>query len=139
MKRFHDDRDRGSVTVFVVVLIPALLLCAGLVLDGGAALSGKARAMGEAAEAARAGADAMDASTYRTTGHAVIDPKRAEQAAHAFLAQSGDDFHVTATADQVTVTVTHRQKAQLLTLLGIGELTVNGTATARPVMTPKAP
>ena len=28
-------RDEGAATVFVVILVPVLMLCAGLVLDGG--------------------------------------------------------------------------------------------------------
>lgn len=130
--------DDGSATVFLVVLVPVLLLCAGLVLDGGSALAGRARSMGEAAEAARAGADAMAVSQYRTTGLSTLDRQRAEAAVQRFLAASGDDFHVTVQEDLVTVSVTHREQTQLLNLAGIGELAVTSTATAQPVMSKAA-
>lgn len=131
-------RDEGSATVFVVILVPVLLLCAGLVLDGGAALAGRARAMGEADEAARAGADAIDVGVYRTVGCIVLDPRRAEAAATSFLTASGDKFHVVVRPDSITVTVTHSEKTQLLNLGGIDSLTTTSTATAHPV-TSEAP
>jgi Flp pilus assembly protein TadG len=131
-------RDDGSATVFVVILVPVLMLCAGLVLDGGSALAGRARAMGEADEAARAGADAIDVPMYRSTGRVVLDSRQAEAAATSFLAASGDDFYVVVRADAVTVTVTHREKTQLLNLGGIDSLATTSTATAHPV-TSEAP
>jgi zona occludens toxin (predicted ATPase) len=128
--------DEGSATVVALVLLPTLLLCAGLVLDGGAALAAEARAMGEAAEAARAGADTIDVNAYRRGGYTAVDPVRAEAAANAFLAASGDRYQVTVNGDAVTVTVTAAWKTQLLNLAGLDVLHVVGTATAHPVTTP---
>jgi len=113
---------------------------AGLVFDGGAALAAKARAMGEASEAARAGADAIDVNAYRLTGHAAVDPARAEAAAKAFLAATGDKYEVSVAGNAVTVTVTAAWRTQLLNLTGLSELHVSGTATSRPVIaTPRTP
>jgi Flp pilus assembly protein TadG len=131
-------RDDGSATVFVVIIVPVLLLCGGLVLDGGSALAGRARAMGEADEAARAGADAIDVTTYRTTGRIVLDAQRADAAATGYLSASGDEFRLMVHSDSVTVTVTHREKTQLLNLGGIDSLATTSTATAHPV-TSEAP
>ena len=91
--------------VLAVLLVPVLLLASGLVLDGGAALSAKDRVLGEAAEAARTGADALDAIAYRRTGNAAPDPVGAKIAADRFLAATGDHYTVTVSADSVTVSV----------------------------------
>lgn len=119
--------------VLAVLLVPALLLASGLVLDGGAALSAKDRALGEAAEAARAGADALDVVIYRETGRAVLDPVRARAAAERYLAATGDRFTVTASADAVTVTVRADYRTQLLDVGGLDVIHVAGQATAHPV------
>jgi len=121
------------VIVLTVLLVPTLLLASGLVLDGGAALSTKDRALGEAAEAARAGADALDVIAYRQTGRAVVDPARARAAAEKYLAATGDRYTVTASADAVTVTVRADYRTQLLNVGGLGVIHVAGQATAHPV------
>lgn len=117
----------------VVVLVPLLLLASGLVLDGGAALATKDRAMGEAAEAARAGADAIDVAAYRSTGRAVLDVTRARSAAEQFLAATGDRYEVTVTPEAVTVTVNAEYRTQLLRAGGMETIHVAGHATAHPV------
>src|SRR5690348_17462140 len=100
------DGDRGHVTAFVILLVLAALLVAGLVLDGGLALSAKAQALDTAQEAARAGAQQLDLTLYRTQGIAQLDPARAAAAAQAWLKSAGIDGQATATTTTVTVTVT---------------------------------
>lgn len=119
--------------VLTVLLVPVLLLASGLVLDGGAALSTKDRALGEAAEAARAGADALDVIAYRQTGRADVDPVRARAAAEKYLAVTGDRYTVAVSADAVTVTVLADYRTQLLNVGGLDEIHVAGQATAHPV------
>lgn len=119
--------------VLTVLLVPALLLASGLVLDGGAALSTKDRAMGEAAEAARAGADALDVVAYRQTGRAALDQLRARAAAERYLAATGDRYTVTVSGDAVTVTVKADYRTQLLNVGGLDVIHVGGQATAHPV------
>jgi len=124
------EPDAGMVTAFVVVFTLALLVMAGLVLDGGLALSAKVQAIDEAQAAARAGAQAIDIPLYRSTGQITLDPAQATTEAESYLAQSGRIGTVAVDGNQVTVTVTISQPAQLLSLVGIDHLTVSGSGTA---------
>ena len=64
--RVHDER--GSVSIFIAVLGVAFVMVAGLAIDGGRKLGALSEARDLADNAARAGAQAVDADTYRTTG-----------------------------------------------------------------------
>jgi len=123
--------EQGQVTSFVVVFSLTLLVVAGLVLDGGLLLNARQQASDIAGEAARAGAQAVDIGTLRASGRHAIDPLQALAAADAYLRQVDADGVVTATAEQVTVTVTRTQRLQLLPLIGLREATVTGTGSAR--------
>ena len=123
--------DAGQMTAFVIVLLTGLFLFAGLVLDGGLALAGKVAAADEAQEAARAGAQQLDLVGLRATRHVRIDPGRAETAALAYVRTAGDTGKATASGNAVTVVVTHRQRTQILDVLGIGDLVTTARATSR--------
>ena len=127
--RLGED-EAGMVTAFVVVFTLALVVMAGLVLDGGLALSAKVQAIDDAQAAARAGAQAIDIPLYRSTGQITLDAQQATQDAEGFLARSGHTGTVTVDGEQVTVTVTIHQPTQILSLVGIGQLTETGTGTA---------
>ncbi|MCK9921182.1 pilus assembly protein TadG-related protein [Frankia sp. AgPm24] len=124
--------DGGYVTAFFAVLVVALLGLAGLALDGGEVLNTKTRAISTAAEAARAGAQALDLAVYRADGTRQLNPDQARTRALAYLASADAHGSVTATTILVTVTVTATYQPQLLTLVGVGPLTVTGTASATP-------
>ncbi|MET8983206.1 pilus assembly protein TadG-related protein [Streptomyces sp. NPDC004539] len=125
--------DDGQVTPFLVILTAAIIMFAGLLLDGGLALAAKTRALGEAQEAARAGAQALDLTAYRTDGTVRLDPTQARTLARTYLATTKDTGTVTATTTTVTVTVTAHQTTQLLRFIGLDTLTVTATGTAHPV------
>jgi hypothetical protein len=124
--------DSGQITAFVVVIFAALVLVAGLVLDGGLILSARLRALNEAQEAARAGAQAIDLATYRSTGTITLDPSQAAAAARAYLTSTGARGDVQVNGDRVTVTVRRTQATQILAVAGIGRVVVHGTAVAHP-------
>ncbi|OHV31610.1 hypothetical protein CC117_25690 [Parafrankia colletiae] len=128
-----DQADAGTVTAFFVVLTVALLGVTGLVVDGGLALTRKSAAISLAAEAARAGAQALDLATYRTRGVIQLDPPAARRRAEQYLASADAQGIVTATAAAVTVQVTVRIPTQLLGIVGVDTLTVTGQGTAAPV------
>jgi Flp pilus assembly protein TadG len=125
-------REQGQITVFVVVVMVALLAVAGLVYDGGQALAAKTTAIDIAQEAARAGAQQVNLASFRATGQVVLDAPAAQAAAQAYLAGTGtgDTVTVSVTGDTVTVTVAHVQPTVFLGLIGIRALHVTGTATA---------
>jgi hypothetical protein len=60
MSRWTRDRERGSITPFVIIVAVALLFLAALVIDGSRQLSARARAIAYAEEAARAGAQKIN-------------------------------------------------------------------------------
>jgi Flp pilus assembly protein TadG len=125
--------DAGHVTAFVILLVLAALMVCGLVLDGGLALSAKAQAMDTAQEAARAGAQQLDLTLYRSTGIARLDPAKAAAAAQDWLGAAGVEGQATATTTTVTVSVTRTTRTQLLQLVGVRQLRVSAQATATAV------
>ncbi len=126
------DGDGGYVTAFFAIVVVALLGLAGLALDGGGALNAKTRAISTAAEAARAGAQALDLARYRADGTVELNPDQARTRALAFLAGAGAHGTVSATPARVTVTVTGTYRPQVLTVIGVGPVAVTGTASASP-------
>jgi Flp pilus assembly protein TadG len=126
------DGERGQITVFVVIIMVALLAVAGLVYDGGRALAAKTTAIDIAQEAARAGAQQVNLASFRATGQVALDAAAAAAAAQAYLAGTGtgDTATVTVTGNTVTVAVSSVQPTVFLGLIGIRSLHVTGTATA---------
>jgi len=138
-RRWHDeDAERGSLTVFMAIVAPAVFLgSAGIVVDGIGKLNTARAAYAYAEEAARAGADSINAAAVRAGHPAVIDPAAAIAAAHAYLSAVGVHGTVAivpptgnAGPTAITVTVTVRRATEILSVLHIDSWTVTGTATA---------
>ncbi|MGP0028942.1 MAG: pilus assembly protein TadG-related protein [Acidimicrobiales bacterium] len=126
----RDRDDSGQVTAFVVVMVTALLLCAGLVIDGGLTLAAKIRATDEAQTASRAGAEQINLAIYRESGTVVLNPVRAAEAAEEYLGSTGDHGQVSVNGNTITVTVEATQPTQILGIAGLRSLTVSATASA---------
>ncbi|MBA4867283.1 hypothetical protein H1V43_39645 [Streptomyces sp. PSKA54] len=122
--------DQGQVTGFVVCVFAALWLFAGIVVDGGLALAGKARALDVAQEAARTGAQQLDVGQLRRADDVRLVRDKAAAAARAYVASTGDSGTASVKGDAVTVQVAHRQRTQILQLIGLRTLTVHATGTA---------
>jgi hypothetical protein len=121
--------QRGmSVSVFVSVVVVALLLVAGLVIDGGRKSAAQRIVQVAAADAARAGQDACAAS--RLAGAASAGTCLA--AARARLEGVGVAGTVSL-SDPVTIRVetSARVPTVFLSLMGITELAASGAAEAR--------
>lgn len=95
--------DRGNSALYFVIIIATVLALAGLVSDG----SSKARESRHvnlvAAEASRAGAQALGASALTGQG-ARVDTARGSAAARAYLAAAGVSGDVSVSGRTVTVT-----------------------------------
>ena len=125
----HGDGDAGTITLFLVPIVLAVLAVAGLVYDGGAKLTAGRRADSLAQEAARAGAEQVSPPGSGTALR--LDPGRAASAAQAYLAQAGESGTATVTGPgSISVTVTITRPTALLDLIGISSTTVTGHASA---------
>ena len=121
-------RERGSVTAMVVVFAAAFLVLGGLVYDAGRAMAAKTTAIDEAQQAARTAAQALNAGELRNNVLATT-PGQVISDAEAYIVASGDTGTVTITGQTITVHVVRHQPTSLLALVGVGEITVSGTAT----------
>jgi Flp pilus assembly protein TadG len=125
------ERDRGSLTLMLAVLMVALLALAGLVIDGGRKLNQSASAYAIAQEAARAGAGMVDRSAAYRSGTFQVDQGQALAAARAYLASAGYSGSVSAGGTQnIRVSVTVTSQTLVLSLIGIDTMTSTGSAVA---------
>jgi hypothetical protein len=126
----HEGADEsGSVSVFVVGVLLALVVTAGLVFDGGNLLAAHREADAEAEGAARAAAQAISAHAIHT-GNLAIDPAQAQAAADAYLVAYRHRGIVNVNGDIVTITVSFPVSMHVLSIVGLGSRTVTGTGTA---------
>ncbi len=124
--------DDGAATLWMVFGTIIIFAVAGLVFDGGTLISGKRDTINDAEEAARAGAQAIDAGSVLAGTGPQLDPAAAVARAEQFLATNGWSGTATADNTSVTVTITRQQSMTFLQTFGLGERTITGTATARP-------
>ena len=130
--------DRGSLTLMLIIMFVSLLALAGLVIDGGAQLDAASNASAIAQEAARAGAEQVNQSTAYSSGTFEVNPAEAIAAAQAYLATvraslSVTEFSGTATVigpRTIRVTVTVREPAKVLSLIGVNWISASESATA---------
>ncbi len=134
MTRRHSakTRDAGNASIILVLITPALFGVAGLVVDGGRAINARQGAAGQAEQAARAAADALDVDAVRAGAALVLDPISARHAAERYLAASGATGTVAVRQGTVSVTVTGTTSTVFFAVIGINQINVTGTATARP-------
>jgi Flp pilus assembly protein TadG len=124
--RRAEDLERGSVTLFVVVLALGLLAMAGLVVDGGAKLTAQRRANNLAEQAARAGAQAADEAALRS-GTTTLNSPAARDAALRYLSAAGyGSGRVTVSGVAVDVRVSTTTPTRILGVLGVHSLRVTG-------------
>lgn len=135
MSRRDPRRDeRGSVSVWAVLIVAAFTLVVGFSVDLVGQVSVKQRASDVAAQAARIAGEQADTNTLMAgTGTITVNPQQARRAALDYIA--GDDMTGTATIEaggtQLVITTTATYRPVFLTSIGIGPLAVTGTATAR--------
>jgi Flp pilus assembly protein TadG len=132
--------ERGSVSIFVVIMAVPMVLMAALAFDGGRILDTRRHALDVAQNAALAGSQALNATTARQ-GAVAVDPGLIQAAVEDYLTTSHSlgpsatwtsAVEVTAasptrTVTEVRVTVTEVVETELLALVGIKSKTVTGT------------
>jgi Flp pilus assembly protein TadG len=117
-------QERGNVSLFVVIMLPALLFAAGLVLDGGRQLQARRNANGAAVAASRAAVQLSDRELFTRR----LDPSLAANRAAAELGRQNAIGSVAVSDQSVTVTV----RAVVDFLILPGGRTVSEASTARP-------
>jgi Flp pilus assembly protein TadG len=132
--------DRGTLSLFVVLFTPVVVLLAGLLVDGGIAINARERAADVAQQAARAGANDLNVAALRSGTIQLEDPG-ACNVATAFVskytgigATPGLCTYVPVNGRpgiKVYATVTLR--SQLLGLIGIRTFTQTSYGEASPV------
>ena len=125
--------EEGICTPVTALIVAAFLILAGLAVDGGYVLAARRRAIDQANGAARAGAEALAPSAYRTSGDLVLDPDAAAAAAQGFLAATGHSGDVTVDGNEVLVSLNFDQPMSLLRIIGIESVNVQGRGQARSV------
>jgi len=121
--------DAGFVSFYVVVITMGLLAMAGLVIDGGNALAARQQAADVSQQAARAGADALSASSLRGADPAQLSatPAGATAAADRVLAAGG------VTGDIVRVSVSVHTRTSILSAVGLNQVSGHATSTATAI------
>ena len=124
------DRDeRGqSISLFVLVIMGALIITTGLVIDGGQKVAATSRAESAAAGAGRAAGNA--AATQQLGG--ADGTSAAVVAAKTYLAgQPGVDGTVSISNGVVLVTTSANEPTILLSVIGISSVSGQGSARAK--------
>jgi Flp pilus assembly protein TadG len=116
--------QHGSVSLLVVIMVPALLFAAGLVLDGGRQLQARRDANGAAVAAARAAVQLSDRELFSRR----LDPSLATDRAATELGRQDAIGSVAVRGQSVTVTV----RAVVDFLILPDGRTVSQTSTATP-------
>ena len=139
MNRWADDR--GSLSLFAIVIGVALLGMVGLVVDGGGKIRATQRADATAAEAARAGGQAINESAAVRGLDPTANPVRARAAAEDVLDRAGVDGTVTVTdgGTRIQVDTEERYRPVFLNIIGVDNMVVTGHATAGLVSRVEAP
>ncbi|WP_037599535.1 hypothetical protein [Streptacidiphilus rugosus] len=120
-------RERGSLSLFTAIVILAVLAVLALVVDGGGRLQALAKAEGTAQEAARTGAQSLNAGDALTGHGFTVDHTAAIAAANAYLKAAGVSGTVTTVGNRIEVTV-NAPFTPLFPLLGAGTVTGHGSA-----------
>jgi hypothetical protein len=133
----RDARGGGAVTVPTAILALVVAVLSGLAVDGVRAAQGTVTADAIAAEAARAGGQAVDTAAI-ARGNPQVDPAEAAAAARSYLAAAAAHGIAVVDGRTITVSVTLTSPTVLLGLVGRATITSHGVARAQlvPVGTP---
>ncbi|MBM0279416.1 pilus assembly protein TadG-related protein [Micromonospora tarensis] len=131
--------EHGRVSIFLAVTMIGVLAIVGLSFDGAGQLRTLQRADNLAAEAARAGGQAIDRATAIEGGPKQIHQPSAIAAVNNYLAAAGTSGHTVSfpviggeTLIRVRVTITY-QRSMLGPFVKQKTVTVTGEATARAI------
>ena len=131
--RKEPQTEPGSITAFVAVLAITFIACAGLAVDGGRLVAARVQLADHAENAARAGVQEV---TSLRSGEPDIDVSEARSTAAAYLRSWGVSGEVSATTEEVTVSVRRVVPMSILGLFGVGSRMVSAQRSAKAVTGP---
>lgn len=129
----HPRAERGSISIFYVLAAVGMAVIVGLGVDLGGMVHAKQRAFDVAAQAARAGGEAIRADQVMAGQPLVLDQAKGKAAAEAYLAAAGLNGSAYVTATTVEVTAHYEWAPVVLGQFGFGAHQFTGTASARLV------
>ncbi|MBO2465983.1 pilus assembly protein TadG-related protein [Actinomadura violacea] len=123
--------DRGSVSVFAVIITLVIVVFFGAVVDFEQVLEARQDAGTAAQEAARAGAGRVDLDRAYKRGRFIVDRQAALRGARSYLSAGGYIGTATITGTHtIQVHVAIARPARFLSLIGISTLHADADATA---------
>ncbi len=135
VERMRDERGL-AISVWIVLIVPAVVLMFGVAFDLAGQFAAKRQAYEVAAQAARVAGQQIDTDTYMSGQRVVVDPARARSAAVAYIRASGMTGSATMTSSTtLTVTTTATYRPAFLSGVGVGDLTVTGEASIDTIRT----
>lgn len=123
--------QQGSITVWLATFSIGVLVMIGLVVDVGGKVRTQQRAQDLAAQAARVAGEQLHPELAISGQSATVQAAQARHAAQAYLAGSGVTGTVTISAGRISVEVVDHYQPVILTLIGVGDITVTATATSQ--------
>ena len=130
------DNERGSISIWVVTATIVMMTLVGLAVDLGGQVHAQQRAHDVAAQAALAGGQQVEAAPAVEGRYVALDTAAARRAAEQYLVAAGVEGTVTITGGTtLVVRVTDTYEPTFLSMVGIGNLTVTGDASARLIRT----
>jgi Flp pilus assembly protein TadG len=128
--------EHGSITLWTVTTSFAMMMLVGLAVDLGGQVHAQQRAHNVAGQAARAGGQEVQAAPAVQGRYLAINAAAARNAAQDYLSTAGVNGTVSVTdGTTITVNVTDTYRPKFLSIIGIGDLSVTGEASARLIRT----
>ncbi len=132
--RTHEDRERGSVSIWLATTSVVMIVLVGLAVDLGGQVHTQQRARDVAAQAARVGGQQFLAGPAIRGQGAQVDIGAAKSAARDYLEAAGVSGSATIQGGHtLVVTTTDTYQTTFLGIIGLNRLTVTGHASARIV------
>lgn len=123
-------RERGSITPFIIIMLPTMIGLAGFAYDAGMVFATRREANNVAAAAARAGANDIDVPSLYTGDPVLAATAPATAASFAANEGWGGASARLISDTEVEVSVQGTVDMVLLEVIGVGTQTVRATATA---------
>ncbi len=128
-----DGRERGSISIFLATSAFCFIMLVGVAVDLTGQVHAQQYARDIAAEAARVGGQQLEVTPAIQGTNASAAAAQAAQAAQAYLA-AADNITGSASVTGgtiVTVTTSSTYRTRFLSIVGLNQMTVTGSAQAR--------